>query len=256
MTLLLWLPLLLLLMVSLRQGNYYSEQDASFWQALPTRLSLDHFKSAFNMTVRSVDGRLIPPPFPFIQWLGNSLCYAGGITLLTLAIALPAAWTLVRYQFAARQTLYRLGIVLQALMPALLAVAIYHLAYGPPVTMYLVANLGIVLLAIFPLTAALQQLGDGESWRQTLVHLRPTLLPLSVLLFLQQTGERVLSDIIFFDNKALAIAQGMEQYLYPGNILWGDFAAAMLVLALPLMALFYWLVPKIDRNLINHWRPM
>jgi hypothetical protein len=22
------------------------------------------------------------------------------------------------------------------------------------------------------------------------------------------------------------------------------------------MALFYWLVPRIDRNLINHWRPM
>ena len=61
---------------------------------------------------------------------------------------------------------------------------------------------------------------------------------------------------MFSDYKKLAVAAGIEQYLYPGNYIWGDFAAAMLVLALPLMALFYWLVPRIDRNLINHWRPM
>ena len=49
----------------------------------------------------------------------------------------------------------------------------------------------------------------------------------------------------------------MQQYLYTNNYYaWGDFAAAMVVLALPLLALFYWLVPRIDRNLINHWRPM
>ena len=178
------------------------------------------------------------------------------MTLLTLTIALPAAWALIRYQFTSRQSLFRIGIVLQALMPALLAVAIYHLAYGPPVTMYLVANLGIVLLAMFPLTAALQPLGESETWRQALARLKPILLTLSVLLFLQQIGERALSNIMFSDYKKLAVAAGMEQYLYPGNILWGDFAAAMVVLAVPLMALFYWLVPRIDRNLINHWRPM
>ncbi len=257
MALLLWLPLLLLLFVSLRQGQcFYLKEGESAWSLFSVEFTLDHFRSTFNMTVRRVDGMLSPPPFPFIQWLGNSLRYAGGLTLLTLAIALPAAWALARYQFAARQTLYRLGIVLQALMPALLAVAIYHLAYGPPVTMYLVANLGIVLLAMFPLTAALQPLGESETWRQALARLKPILLTLSVLLFLQQIGERALSNIMFSDYKKLAVAAGMEQYLYPGNYLWGDFAAAMLVLALPLMALFYWLVPRIDRNLINHWRPM
>ena len=262
MALMLWLPLLLLMFVSLRQGQcFYLKEGESAWSLFSVEFTLDHFRSAFNMTVRDVDGMLIPPPFPFIQWLGNSLSYAGSLTLLTLAIALPAAWALARYQFAARQTLYRLGIVLQALMPALLTVAIYHLLYNLDSPFHLmgthiVVNLGIVLLAIFPLTAALQPLGESETWRQALARRKPILLILGVLLFLQQIGERALSNIMFSDYKKLAVAAGMEQYLYPGNYIWGDFAAAMVVLAVPLMALFYWLVPKIDRNLINHWRPM
>ncbi len=151
--------------------------------------------------------------------------------------------------------------MLQALMPALLTVAIYHLIYNLDSPFHLmgthiVVNLGIVLLAIFPLTAALQQLDNSLTWRQALRQLRPLLLTLSVLLFLQQIGERALSDLMSSDYKNMAIAVGMQHYLYPGNYIWGDFAAAMLVLAVPLMALFYWLVPRIDRNLINHWRPM
>lgn len=257
MALLLWLPLLVLIFVSIRQGQlFYLREGESIWSLWPVEFTLDHFRSVFNMTIRETSGMLIPPPFPFMKMLGISLGYAASMTLLTLAIALPAAWTLARYQFAARQTLYRLGIVLQALMPALLADAIYHLAYGPPVTMYLVANLGIVLLAIFPLTAAIQQFGDSESWRQVLARLKPILLTLSVLLFLQQIGERVLSDVMLPNDGNWTLAQGLKQSLYRGNYVWGDFAAAMLVLALPLMALFYWLVPRIDRNLINHWRPM
>ena len=261
MALLLWLPLLLLLMVSLRQGNYYPQPGDTFWQFLPTHLSLDHFKSAFNIMFHDQDGRSYYPPFPFIQWLGNSLRYASSMTLLTLAIALPAAWVLARYQFATRQSLYRIGIMLQALMPALLTAALYHLVDGleshfHPVPIYMVASLSIVLLAIFPLTAALQQLGGGVAWQQVLRQLRPTLLTLSVLLFLQQMAEYSVGSILLSDVYQLTLAVGMQQYFYPNHYLWGDFAAAMLVLALPLMALFYWLVPRIDRNLINHWRPM
>ena len=151
--------------------------------------------------------------------------------------------------------------MLQALMPALLTVALYHLVDGleshlHPVPLYMVASLSIVLLAIFPLTAALQQLGGGVAWQQVLRQLRPTLLTLSVLLFLQQMAEYSVGSILLSDVYQLTLAVGMQQYFYPNHYLWGDFAAAMLVLAVPMMALFYWLVPRIDRNLINHWRPM
>ena len=259
--LLLWLPLLLLLMVALRQGHYYPEAGSTFWQALPTHLSLDHFKSAFNIRFHDQDGVLQYPPYPFMQWLSYSLRYAGSITLLTLVIALPAAWAMARYQFVSRQSLYRLGIMLQTMMPALLVVALYHLVYvtNSPIhrfTILMVANLGIVPLAIFPLTTALQQLGNSLTLRQALRQLSPTLLTLGVLLFLQQIGENVLIDMAPYDHKESTVAQSMQQYLYPSTYLWGDFAAAMVVLAVPLMALFYWLVPRIDRNLINHWRPM
>ncbi len=261
--LLLWLPLLLLLFISLRQGQYiYLNEGESVWSLLSPEFTLNHFKSAFNMTIRDQNGELRPPYFPFMQWLGNSLRYAGSMTLLTLTIALPAAWALIRYQFTSRQSLYRIGIMLQVLMPALLTVAIYHLVYGQnsslhPVTMHMVASLSIVLLAIFPLTAALQQLGNSLTWRQALRQLRPTLLTLGMLLFLQQMAEFSVGAILLPDFYQSTLTVGMQQYLYTNNYYaWGDFAAAMLVLALPLMALFYWLVPRIDRHLINHWRPM
>ena len=122
--------------------------------------------------------------------------------------------------------------------------------------MLIIASLGIVLLAIFPITAALQQLGNSLTLRQALRQLRPTLLTLGILLFLQQLGEQAFSNVLCRYSEQLTLAVGMQVYLYPSAYIWGDFAAAMVVLALPLMALFYWLVPRIDRNLINHWRPM
>ena len=201
--------------------------------------------------------------FPFMQWLGNSLRYASSMTLLILAFALPAAWALAHYQFAARQSLYRLGIILQTMMPSLLLLAIYLLWSTPTrkndllpdaLPALLMANAGIVLLAIFPLTVALQQQTRMLSLKESLIRLRPLLLTLSGLLFLQQMGENTFSLIP--DYQQLTLAHVVDTYLYPNTYLWGDFAAAMVVLIVPLMALFYWLVPRIDRNLINHWRPM
>ena len=113
-----------------------------------------------------------------------------------------------------------------------------------------------MLLAIFPLTTALQRLGNGVTWQQALIRLRPLLLILSVLLFLQQIGELAFSNVLHRYNEQVTLAVGLPTYLYNGYYAWGDFAAAMVVLAVPMMALFYWLVPRIDRNLINHWRPM
>ena len=264
MALLLWLPLLLLMFVSLRQGQFADlEMGESVWSILPVEFTLDHFKSAFDMTIYYQDGTFLTPPFPFMQWLGNSLRYASSMTLLTLAIALPAAWALARYQFAARQSLYRLGIILQTMMPSLLLLAIYLLWSTPTrkndllpdaLPALLMANAGIVLLAIFPLTVALQQQTRMLSLKESLIRLRPLLLTLSGLLFLQQMGENTFSLIP--DYQQLTLAHVVDTYLYPNTYLWGDFTAAIVVLAVPLMALFYWLVPRIDRNLINHWRPM
>ena len=92
------------------------------------------------------------------------------------------------------------------------------------------------------------------SLKESLIRLRPLLLTLSGLLFLQQMGENTFSLIP--DYQQLTLAHVVDTYLYPNTYLWGDFTAAIVVLAVPLMALFYWLVPRIDRNLINHWRPM
>ncbi|MBQ1784902.1 MAG: hypothetical protein II007_14785 [Gammaproteobacteria bacterium] len=251
------LPFVLLVLVSLRPGNFSSGQQ------LPEQLTLDHWRLALDIAVTEADGSVTPPPFPLLTWLGNSLLVAGGATLAVLAIALPAARALAR----SGQThwLMRLLISLQLVTPALLLVSYYSISdqigqhwhylglnsHGGLVLLLLPA----LLLTLPPLVATFSRSPQRPLWPNLRHHWRPV-AAVSLLTLLLQLGEYPVSSLLILDADRHTAAVGMQMYLYPAHTLWRDFAAAALLTSLPVMLLFYLLLPLVNRDLINHWRPL
>ncbi|ENP5674068.1 maltose ABC transporter permease MalG, partial [Shigella flexneri] len=83
---------------------------------------------------------------------------------------------------------------------------------------------------------------------------RLVLLPLSVpilavvfiLSFIAAITEVPVASLLLRDVNSYTLAVGMQQYLNPQNYLWGDFAAAAVMSALPITIVFLlaqrWLV--------------
>ncbi len=83
---------------------------------------------------------------------------------------------------------------------------------------------------------------------------RPVLLPLSVpilavvfiLSFIAAITEVPVASLLLRDVDSYTLAVGMQQYLNPQNYLWGDFAAAAVLSAIPITPVFLlaqrWLV--------------
>lgn len=119
----------------------------------------------------------------------------------------------------------------------------------------LICGLAMVPLALFPIATVLRQLPNGTRWRQCIPSLQSLLPVLALLLFIQLIAARDMSFLLQ-DMRQANLGSGLPRYFEHAISPLGDFAAVMLLLAIPLMVLFYWLIPRINRNLVNHWRPM
>ena len=92
---------------------------------------------------------------------------------------------------------------------------------------------------------------DGASpWQAFRLILLPLSVPILavvfILSFITAITEYPVASILLQDVDMLTLAVGAQQYLYPQNYLWGDFAAAAVLSGLPITAVFLlaqrWLV--------------
>jgi maltose/maltodextrin transport system permease protein len=74
----------------------------------------------------------------------------------------------------------------------------------------------------------------------------PILAVVFILSFIAAVSEVPVASLLLSDINQYTLAVGMQQYLYPQNYLWGDFAAAAVLSALPITLVFLlaqrWLV--------------
>jgi len=74
----------------------------------------------------------------------------------------------------------------------------------------------------------------------------PILAVVFILSFIAAITEVPVASILLVDVDKYTLAVGMQQYLYPQNYLWGDFAAAAVMSAFPITFVFLlaqrWLV--------------
>lgn len=249
-------PLLMVISISLRPGNF------STGEIIPSEITLDHWRAALGMTVIDAAGKAIPPPFPVLLWLWNSVKIATVSALCILALSTTAAYAFARLRFRFKEHVLTTLLLLQ-MFPAVLAlVAIYAIfevlgGYVPWLGLdshgaVVLSSLGGISLHIWTIKGYYETIPaeieeaakvDGATafqafWRVLLPMAVPILAVVFVLAFISAIIEYPVASILLNSEDKLTLAVGSKQYLYPQNYLWGDFAAAALLSGLPITLVF------------------
>lgn len=257
-------PLLMIIAISFREGNFATGS------LIPDNPSLEHWKLALGFSITNADGTVTPPPFPVLHWLWNSVKIASITSVLIVALSTTSAYAFARMRFKGKHTLLKAMMIFQ-MFPAVLAlVALYALfdklgQYVPFLGLnthggLIFSYLGGIALHVWTIkgyfetidnsleeAAALDGATPWQAFRLVLLPLSvPILAVVFILSFIGVVGEVPVASLLLSDVNSYTLAVGMQQYLHPQNYLWGDFAAAAVLSALPITAVFLlaqrWLV--------------
>lgn len=257
-------PVIMVIAISFRNGNF------SVGEIIPANPTLDHWKLALGMSITNADGSITPPPFPVLTWLWNSIKIAGITALMIVVLSTTCAYAFARLRFRGKQTILQ-GMLIFQMFPAVLAlVAIYALFnkigdYIPWLGLnthggLILAYMGGIALHVWTIkgyfetidssleeAAAIDGATPWQAFRLILLPLSvPILAVVFILAFIGSITEVPVASILLQDVNNLTLAVGAQQYLYPQNYLWGDFAAAAVLSGLPITVVFLmaqrWLV--------------
>ncbi len=257
-------PLLMVIAISLREGNFATGS------LIPDTISWEHWRLALGFSVEHADGRVTPPPFPVLLWLWNSIKVAGITAIGIVALSTTCAYAFARMRFPGKATLLK-GMLIFQMFPAVLSlVALYALfdrlgQYIPFVGLnthggVIFAYMGGIALHVWTIkgyfetidgsleeAAALDGATPWQAFRLVLLPLSvPILAVVFILSFIAAITEVPVASLLLRDVNSYTLAVGMQQYLNPQNYLWGDFAAAAVLSAIPITVVFLlaqrWLV--------------
>ena len=249
-------PLLMVVSISFREGNFATGS------LLPDNPTLEHWSLALGIPYVHESGQVSNPPFPVLTWLWNSIKIALISSALILMLSTTSAYAFARLRFAGKGPILKGMLIFQMFPPVLTLVAIYALfdQLGEHIRWLgvnthgavIVASLGGMALHIWTIKGYFESIDgsleeaaivDGATTWQAFVHI---LLPMSVpilavvfiLAFITSVTEYPIASVLLMDVDKLTLSVGAQQYLYPQNYLWGDFAAAAVLSGLPITAVF------------------
>ncbi|HSK01306.1 MAG TPA: maltose ABC transporter permease MalG [Kofleriaceae bacterium] len=257
-------PLVMVISISLREGNYASGS------IIPEQLSLEHWKLAFGISYVDSDGTVVQPPFPVLTWLWNSVKIAAVSAMLIVALSTTAAYAFSRLRFRGKSPTLNAILLLQ-MFPAVLAlVAIYTIfeVIGEHIpwlgldshASVIVAYLNGISLHIWTVKgyfdtvpAEIEEAAqvDGatpfQAFHRVLLPMAvPILAVVFVLAFITAIVDYPIASTLLSSQEKLTLAAGSKQYLYEQHYRWGDFAAAAVLGGLPITVVFLlaqrWLV--------------
>ena len=257
-------PLVMVVAISFRSGNF------AVGEIIPSNPTLDHWRLALGLSVINPDGSVTPPPFPVLRWLWNSIKVAGISSVFIVVLSTTSAYAFARLRFRGKETILK-GMLIFQMFPAVLAlVAIYALFdkignYIPWLGLnthggLILGYMGGIALHVWTIkgyfetidpsleeAAAIDGATPWQAFRLILLPLSvPILAVVFILSFIGAVTEVPMASILLSDVNNLTLAVGAQQYLYPQNYLWGDFAAAAVMSGLPITIVFLlaqrWLV--------------
>lgn len=249
-------PLLIIIAISFRTGNF------SVGEIIPSNPTLDHWRLALGMSITDAEGSVTPPPFPVLLWLWNSIKVALISAGLIVALSTTCAYAFARMRFAGRTLILKAMLIFQ-MFPAVLALVAYFALfdrigqYMPWLGLnthpgLIFAYLGGIALHVWTIKGYFETIDrsleesamlDGASpWQAFRLILLPLSVPILavvfILAFIAAITEVPLASILLQNMDKLTLAVGAQQYLYPQNYLWGDFAAAAVLSGLPITIVF------------------
>jgi maltose/maltodextrin transport system permease protein len=249
-------PFLVVVSISFREGNF---TIGSLWPDHPT---LEHWYLAFGIPFTRPDGTIVPPPYPVLLWMWNSIKIGLIASIGVVAISTISAYAFSRVKFPARGPLLDGLFIIQMFPTTLALVAIFAIfdSLGevvPPlaidnhwavITVYLSGvTLHIWTIkgyfdAVDPAMDKAAQIDGATPW-QTFRHVFlplavPIIAVVFVLAFIGTINDYPTASVLLRSNDNLTLAVGSRLYLNEFKYLWGDFAAAAILSGLPITVVF------------------
>ncbi|MDJ0657550.1 MAG: carbohydrate ABC transporter permease [Xanthomonadales bacterium] len=193
----------------------------------------------------------------FWTWTRNSLVVAAGTTVFGLALAVPAGYAFSRYQFSGRKESMFLFMLVQ-MFPGIIILVPYFMVMK---TLGLL-NTSIGLIIVYSVTAlplgvwmlkgffdtvprALEEAAVLDGCNQFEVFFR-VVLPLSLpavaitalFSFLAAWNEFLLALVFNTSNEQYTLPVGLASMIPATGQQWGDFAAASIIVSIPVVVLF------------------
>ena len=249
-------PFLMIISISLRPGNFATGT------LIPSTISFEHWQLALGIPYTQPDGTVVPPPFPVLLWLWNSIKVATISALLIVAISTTAAYAFARLKFARKTFILNSMLLLQMFPVAVALVAIYAIfdvlgSYVPWLGIdhhgsLVLAYTGGIALHIWTIKGYYQTIPieieeaakvDGATQWQAFVYVLlpmtvPILMVVFLLSFIGAIIEYPIASVLLHEQNNLTLAVGSKLFLYEQKYLWGDFAAAAILSGLPITAVF------------------
>ncbi|WP_086663434.1 carbohydrate ABC transporter permease [Lentzea kentuckyensis] len=199
---------------------------------------------------------------PLAEYFANSIIVAGAATVLSVAVAILAAYAISRWKFRGREA-FRLAVLSTQMFPGILFLLPLFLLFvlvdrytglglvgsrtGLTIT-YLTFSLPF---AIWMLVGYFQTIPreldeaakiDGAGPLRLLVSIlvpaaRPAIVAVSIFSFMVAWGE-VLFASVLTDEKTRTVAVGLQAYASESNVYWNQVMAASLVVSAPIVVGF------------------
>ncbi|MGD9636044.1 MAG: sugar ABC transporter permease [Pirellulales bacterium] len=234
-------PALSVLSVSIRPGNQLQSTDLSL---LPENWSFHNYVSLFTKQ-------------PFLRWLGNSLLVATVVTLTGVALASIAGYACSRFRFVGRQSLLVAILTTQMfpatmlLLPLYILVAYFHLldTYLGLMIFYTSTALPFCIWQMkgfydtIPVSLEDAARVDGCSlpavfWCVTLPLAVPGLVITALFSFMTAWSEYIVAAQVMQDEEMFTLPLGLRGFQANMNTEWGLYAAAAILVSLPVIAVF------------------
>jgi arabinogalactan oligomer/maltooligosaccharide transport system permease protein len=221
---------------------------------LPDQPTVHHFAEVIGASRPTPHGST----WLFGRQLLNSVIVSGATAVVGIAIAIPAAYALARFEFPGKRAGTRTLLATQMFPAVASAIPLYLVLE----TLGLLdTRTGLVLcyastavpFAIFQLRAAFEAIPvdleeaamvDGATRRQAFLRVvlpvaRPAIAVTALFAFMSAYNEFILAATLLGDESMFTLPVMLQRFVGEYDAQWEAFAAGAMVVSLPVMALFY-----------------
>ena len=234
-------PALDVLSISLRPGNRLRSTDLAI---IPSDWTLQSYVQLFTEQ-------------PFLKWLGNSLVVAVGVTVTGVALAAIGGYAFSRFRFVGRNATMLAILTTQMfpatmlLLPLYLVIAKLHLVdtYLGLMVFYTSTALPFCVWQMKgfydTIPASLEEAAriDGCSrgaafWRVILPLAVPGLVITALFSFMSAWSEYIVAAQVMQDEDMFTLPLGIKSFQSSLSTQWGLYAAASILVSLPVVIVF------------------
>lgn len=234
-------------------------------ELIPKEVTFAHWKYILGLEyIDPVTHTLVKPPFPIMTWLWNSVKISGITSILMLLLSTTSAYALSRFSFKGKKNSLMVLMVIQMFPNIMAMVAFYFMldmighfipglgldTHGGLILVYLGGtpfNIWLIkgYFDTIPKSIEESAIMDGCTrvqafWKIVIPLSTPILAVVGLLTFINTFSDFILPSILLKSQDKMTFAVGIQIFVSESFASrWGQFAAACVLGAFPISAIFF-----------------